>query len=71
MRAECNAQKVEGGAVKAWRRHPFGSPASPPILARVSHIDSYYQVLFCSLLSILPSISQLMLGSLTHRLDLL
>ena len=47
------------------------SPASPPILACVSHIDSYYQDLFCSLLSTLPSISQPMLGLLTHRLGLL
>ena len=47
------------------------SPASPLILACVSHIDSYYQDLFCSLLSTLPSISQLMLGLLTHRLGLL
>ena len=51
--------------------YPSGLPASPPILACVSHIDSYYQDLFCSLLSTLPSISQPMLGLLTHHLSLL
>ena len=50
---------------------PFGSPASPPILAHVSHINSYYQDLFCSLLSTLPSISQPMLGLLMYHLGLL
>ena len=36
---------------------PFGSPASSPILAHMSHINSYYQDLFCSLLNTLPRIS--------------
>ena len=49
----------------------FSSPASLPILARVSHICSYYQDLFCSLLNTLLSISQPMLGLLTHHLGLL
>ena len=55
----------------AWSCSPFGLPASPPILAHVSQIDSYYQAFFCSLLSTLSSISQPMLGSLTHCLSLL
>ena len=50
---------------------PFGLLASPPILVHMSHIDSNYQDLFCSLLSTLPSISQPMLGLLMHHLGLL
>ena len=53
------------------RATPFGLPASPPILACMSHIDSYYQDIFYSLLSTLPSIGQPMLGLLTHCLSLL
>ena len=54
-----------------WSCFPFDLPASLPILARMSHINSYYQDLFCSLLSTLPSISQPMLSLLMHCLGLL